>query len=314
MGIKGFNLLEKKYGPFFKQYDSSIFKNKKVIIDTYCYLYKANYARTDNNPCPCIGYFGKIINFLLSMSATPIFILDGVGTSLKQQTHKKRKKLKNGQQNKLDIAIKTRDEFLSGKSNITYDEFNYAVNTIKKSKKAIDMTPTKEDISSLLNLLDKFNIVYHTINEHDAEGLCAYLQVKGYVDIILSDDSDLFAFGATSFIRRFSPDNTMFDVYESELMLKKIKLKFVLEFQSLTICMGNDMNDNIKGCGPMTALKLIQMSTTYGMNEAAAVFNHYGDIQKYKSVMNEFNLNYSEFIDMNKFNYTLTIVLDNTEI
>ena len=134
---------------------------------------------------------------------------------------------------------------------------------VKKMIDAIDVSP---DVAYKLieELRNKgFNYI---VAPYEADAQLAYLSRKGIVDIIITEDSDLLAFGAQKILYKL--DFTTLN--GEEICLENIKHDKAAGFNwfthnmFLTTCImaGCDYLDQIKGVGMKLAQKVISKNTT----------------------------------------------------
>merc|ERR1712098_170528 len=97
--------------------------------------------------------------------------------------------------------IKLKSDTLDGRKNrrdIAIQEYNNALEShdIDKAKKILTQTihVTNHHISTVIKYLIQEKIKY-IVSPNEADAQCVYLNNKGYVDFVISDDSDLIAFG-----------------------------------------------------------------------------------------------------------------------
>ena len=91
----------------------------------------------------------------------------------------------------------------------------------------------------------------------EAETTCADMCKRGLVDAVLTDDTDVLAYGTPNFL----PDFTAMDCNCTRIKYEKVLQELGLSsdsFLDLCIMCGNDYNDNVKGIGPVNALKIIK--------------------------------------------------------
>ncbi|KAK7043085.1 hypothetical protein VNI00_008439 [Paramarasmius palmivorus] len=102
---------------------------------------------------------------------------------------------------------------------------------------------------------------YHTA-PGEAEAELAELNKRGIIDMIISPDSDLFALGATCIAKVNSKESKeldelvvdVYDVCEINRVMGMNQERFLV----YTLLAGNDLDDGIKGCGPLFSLGAAQ--------------------------------------------------------
>lgn len=88
----------------------------------------------------------------------------------------------------------------------------------------------------------------------EAEALCASLAVHGYVDGVLSRDTDSLVYGAPLFVCEFKQDEMTWTTLKEVLDSLELTMK---QFIDLCIMCGCDYNMNMPKIGPVTAYKKI---------------------------------------------------------
>lgn len=98
----------------------------------------------------------------------------------------------------------------------------------------------------------------------EAETTCSDLCKQGKVDFVLSEDSDVLAYGAPMFVSKITGGTATVVYYEDVLEALELTSDAFLDF---CIMCGTDYNTNIRLIGPKKAYKLIK---EYGSIEAIA--------------------------------------------
>ncbi len=271
MGIKNLKKVIQKHAPDAITDRPNLY-NKRVAIDSSILLYRYRYIYKDDN-FHIQGFLYKIIE-LLTAGAIPVFVFDGKPPDAKNNTLEKRTETRNKMKERVEELTTLRDELkgsLKEKYNIEVgaDEFindeeepleeidNTEINLIKEIKqlnKKINNTEKNilvvKRIHSLqvMDFLESLGIPYlQAISE--SEETCAYLQKKGYVDYVLTEDTDALTFGATKVI--FGEK-----LYNLDIILRDLQLNYE-SFVDFCILCGCDYTRTIPKIGPVGALKLI---------------------------------------------------------
>ena len=117
--------------------------------------------------------------------------------------------------------------------------------------------------------------------------MCCYLARHGYVDAVLSEDTDVLAYKTDYFLTKINTSNeTCIEISFTDL-INNLELE-ENTFVDLCIMCGNDYNDNIKGIGPDKSYKLLKEFNSIEKIE---------DIKDIKSGLNKYNtsvLNYKK--------------------
>ncbi len=248
MGITGFS---KFFSEILVKKDISELKNKIVIIDTVYILYKYciairnsgnDYVNKNGNLSSHLIALFNLAAFLLKNKITPIFVFDGKTPDIKKHTIQERKKRK----------IKAINE-LSDENN----DNNY----IKNFKKSFYLEEIHfQECQLLLNCLG----INYIIAPEEADSQCATLSHydKNLIAGIISEDTDILAFGGTKLLKNFNIKNKSFDeytldnileliVYKANIIRKNnnmenIKLISQKDFITYCILLGNDYIDSLK--------------------------------------------------------------------
>lgn len=283
MGIKRFFPdIKKNFGYKKSSISLSEMANKKIAVDVSHLLYKANWARSSSNPKPILRYIAMFIYKMFSVNAFPIMIFDGRPCPLKGSTIVERKKISDGIKNDIDFMMKKKE---TTDDLITIDFYN---SEIKKLEKRVNIRPVCSEIKELKKMLDLMYIPHYTINDHDAEAMCAFLNRKGYADYIISGDSDIFAFGGKNFIYGYKNGSSEFDCHYLDNVLKCLNFSSADQLRHYGILVGNDYNHRISGNGPVTSRKKIMSCDDGGKKLCAKLYGK----ESYSKIYEEYTMDY----------------------
>ena len=160
----------------------SEYKGKRAGIDGYTWLHRSLYCIGDailKKPIDisrCISFFLNKLHLLLRNQIKPIFIFDGNKLPIKNNEEDKREK--------------KRQEFEIESEN--YLKLNNKYAAICKKIESFDVTP--EFAFEFMKILQKYHVEYY-VAPYEADAQLAYLSYIGYVDFIITEDSDLIAYG-----------------------------------------------------------------------------------------------------------------------
>lgn len=275
MGIKGLNDLLKKHAPdaftkkHLREYAYKIFA---VDVSLYFYKYKASFGES------WLSAFVGFIGCLRKNDIHCIFVFDGKAPPEKEQERQSRRtsKEKNKEkmekiQNDLENFYQTGDvsEFLQE----LFEKYNptppvsllsakrktfkpeIIENYLEKIKNQI-VTFRQDDLKVIQDFFKIMNVPSIQA-EGEAETFCSYLAKWGLVDGVISEDSDVLAYGTPRLLTHVNTsDGTCLEVCYNEI-INSLEIKEE-SFTDLCIACGCDYNSNIKGVGPMTAFKLIK--------------------------------------------------------
>lgn len=165
-----------------------------------------------------------------------------------------------------NIITKRNKSYIFNSDSINKDKFLKIIDEVemKLKKQCLKVTQTHFDI--LKELIITLNIQY-IIADGEAEKLCSYLCIKSVVDAVLSEDSDVLAYGSPNFMFRMNLKKESITVININKLLNDISMD-LLEFQDFCILCGCDYNSRIKiksknnkrdnGIGPVKAYNLIK--------------------------------------------------------
>ena len=279
MGIKNLSkYLRTKCPNIFETIHISEYAFKKIAIDTSLYMYHFKAICGDSNNA-WLSAFVRLVALLRENHVHCVFVYDNGCPPEKEAERKERQDsrakteekvcrledaIENYRENGIveDILLefqkarKLEQVRMLGKNslestlNIKGIEF-----AVKKMRKQI-FTITKGDFDTTKKLFDILNVPYITA-PLEAETTCADLCIQGKVDAVLTEDTDVLAYGTPVFLTKINTgDGTVV----------RIKYEDVLEgfgydtdqFLDFCIMCGTDYNKNIFKVGPVKAYSLIK--------------------------------------------------------
>lgn len=277
MGIKLLNKFLRNNCPdIFEQVHISEYSYKKVSVDVSLYLCKFKSIAGDR----WLSMFLNLIACLRKNEVHCVMIYDNGAPPEKNAERKERA----AQRAKVEERVYKLEEAIE-KYHLTCEVDPLLVSFYQKKKKASDVRKRllgKEDTTVDMNfviaevekmrsnileinpgdfeltkkLFDILNVPYYDA-PLEAETMCADLCKRNIVDAVLSEDTDVLAYGAPIFLSKINThDGTCVRIKYAEL-LEKLDL-FDREFLDLCIMCGTDYNKNIFRVGPEKAYKYIQ--------------------------------------------------------
>jgi len=291
MGIKSLSkFLHDTYPELFEPIHISEYHFRKVAIDTSLYLcnYKVLYQEK------WLGAFIKLVATLRENEIHCVFIYDSGFPPEKEAEQKERREKRAKLEEKVCRLEEAIERYhASGEIDPLLTDFQEKKGIVHKTmllkqKKGISITAiefavkkmrnqlftiTREDYETTKRLFDILQVPYfHAPME--AETMCADLCIRGEVDAVLTEDTDVLAYGAPVFLTKLNTvEGTCFRVKHSEL-LEKVGLT-ADEFLDFCIMCGTDYNKNIFRVGPSKALRLIQEYRSIDSLELdVSVLNH----------------------------------------
>ena len=239
----------------------SQFAYKKVAVDTTLFIYKFKAAMGTDN---WISGFLNLIRCIRSNMVHPVFIFDGKPPSEKEKEQQSRrddrdKLVVSNQALEDDInTYKTTGEISDKLKKMAGEgEFNIEVVEAKMEKKHDQVVyVVQADFDLLRGLFTCMKIPFYDAPE-EAEKMCSKLCMDGHVAAVLSDDTDVIAYGTPISICKLNTSSGGCFVVRHENLRTKMELTKE-QFLDHCIMCGTDYNKNIPGIGSVLAYKHIK--------------------------------------------------------
>ena len=220
----------------------STFAGKKVAIDGFVWLHRAAYTCADElaiNPSTIsiLPFLQKRLQVVLNAGITPIIVFDGHFLPSKSLTNQKRREKRH------ENLLKAHEFTQLGQYDFAHQYY----------LKAIEILP--ETVHTWIKELRRARIEYF-VAPYEADAQLAYLAQIGYVDAVLTEDSDLLAYGCP--ITLFKMDemsNVCMIKYENVLTHLSVTS---LQFKLICALAGCDYIEHIKGIGIQKSLKIVK--------------------------------------------------------
>lgn len=216
----------------------SAYSGQRVAIDMYVWIHQALYicaieVFTKNDFTPLISVIEKRINVFLSYGIDLLLVFDGDQLPSKLSIEKTREANR-------EKCIKEAQEYLANGN-------RYAANNL--FARGIDVTP---EMAHAVIKMAREKGIECIVAPYEADSQLAYLSKIGYVDVVVTVDSDLLAFGAKRVL--FKMDN---DFHGEEICLADLPQNTQMNFKGwthdmfLTCCIlaGCDYLENLKYVG-----------------------------------------------------------------
>jgi len=322
MGIKHLHQLLQKYAPncYIKKHLSE-FAYQRIAIDISLYLYKYKAISGDR----WIESFIYLVSCLRKWNIHCVFIYDSKAPieKLKEQQRRRETRVKQG--DRVIELEKEIEHYENGgepsEKMIEICKKEGVVSLLRSNKQVIDLPLIKRKLESMKSMIisiteedlqlsrDLFDLldIPHIKAISEAEAYSSYLCIHEKIDAVLSEDTDVLAYGSPIFLTKI---DTMADTVIS------IKYKDVLNeldmtkeaFVDLCIMLGCDYNSNIPKVGPeksytfMKKYKCIEDIKEYDENEKEIL--HYHRTRELFSIPETFEcyIPYCGIPDFNKVN------------
>jgi 5'-3' exonuclease len=245
MGIKG---LWKELAPICSAGHVSQFKGQRVAVDGYCWLHRAAIASTialcTGQPCEkFIHYFISRVDMLIRFGVIPVIVFDGCSMPMKAGTDASRRERREAAKAEgLELLRQGRREEAAAVLEKSIDislEVAHAVIQILRRKK-----------------------VECIVAPYEADAQLAYLYQKGLVQAIITEDSDLVAYGNAVILAKLDGQGNC-DLLRSRDIPHLPSLSGVVSASPeglLLACIlsGCDYLPSLPGVGIKTAAKAVQ--------------------------------------------------------
>lgn len=228
-------------------------------VDGYAWLHRAAY------PCAYelvlgkptekyLQFFIKKISMLRSFKVEPYIVFDGSSIGVKKDTELKRRKKREENRN---IAEKL---WNSGDRARAMEYF----------QKCVDITP---EMAKCIIDYCKVNRIKYIVAPFEADSQLVYLEKKGIIDGIVSEDSDLLVFGCRRLVTKLNDYGECIEICSEDF--QQLKDKFPIGeisndgIRTMVALSGCDYTDGIPKIGLLRAIKLVQR-----FNKMEKIINH----------------------------------------
>ncbi|KAE9369538.1 hypothetical protein N431DRAFT_485423 [Stipitochalara longipes BDJ] len=248
MGINGLLPLLKS---IHKPCNLKKFEGKTIGVDAYGWLHRGTVAcameLAQGKPTrKFVDFAMHRVRMLQHFHVTPYIIFDGDYLPSKAATEADRAKRR-------EESRKAGLELLNaGKTSQAYLEF----------QKAVDVTP--EMARQLIDELKKVGVQY-IVAPYEADAQMVYLERKGIIDGILSEDSDMLVFGAKRLLTKLDQYGNCIEINKQDFCAcKEINLTgwSDTEFRQMAILSGCDYLASISNMGLKTAYRMVRKHKT----------------------------------------------------
>jgi len=298
MGIKSTfnNFLRETCPDVFEPIHISEYSFKKVAIDISLYLHKFKAVCGDR-------WLSAFINLIASLRRNEIhcvFIFDGKSPPEKAGEQSKRRENRE----KLDRQLFDLEEAFAeyNKTGIVakclsdlYDRSRSPKRLLGKKTEGVDMAWVEkkieqrrsqlydispEDFEDAKELFRILQVPYFTA-PGEAEKMCSVACIQGLVAAVLSEDTDVMAYGAPIFLTKIDSSSDICVRITQENLLNALELD-KHQFLDLCIMCGTDYNPNIPRIGSKTAYKHVLQHG--GIDQIAAATNLDTSVLNHKRV------------------------------
>ncbi|XP_032467750.1 exonuclease 1 isoform X2 [Phocoena sinus] len=260
MGIQG--LLQ-----FIKEASEPIhmrkYKGQVVAVDTYCWLHKGAVACAEKlakgEPTDkYVGFCMKFVNMLLSHGIKPILVFDGCTLPSKKEVEKSRRERRQAN------LLKGKQLLREGKVSEARECFTRSINITHAMAHNVIKAARSQGVDCL-------------VAPYEADAQLAYLNKAGIVQAVITEDSDLLAFGCKKVILKMDQFGNGLEVDQARLgMCKQLGDVFTEEkFRYMCILSGCDYLSSLRGIGLAKACKVLRLANNPDILKVIKKIGHY---------------------------------------
>ncbi|KAL2770632.1 exonuclease 1 isoform b [Daubentonia madagascariensis] len=260
MGIQG--LLQ-----FIKEASEPIhvrkYKGQVVAVDTYCWLHKGAIACAEKlakgEPTDrYVGFCMKFLNMLLSHGIKPILVFDGCTLPSKKEVEKSRRERRQAN------LLKGKQLLREGKVSEARECFTRSINITHAMAHKVIKAARSQGVDCL-------------VAPYEADAQLAYLNKAGIVQAIITEDSDLLAFGCKKVILKMDQFGNGLEIDQARLgMCRQLGDVFTEEkFRYMCILSGCDYLPSLRGIGLAKACKVLRLANNPDIIKVIKKIGHY---------------------------------------
>jgi 5'-3' exonuclease len=288
MGIKNLHQFLRKACPLvYNEVHLSKYSYKKVAIDTSIYMckFKTTYGKQ------WLDAFMQLATIFRENEVHPVFVYDTSFPPEKEQEKKIRTAARFKTKEKADTILSEWEQYKSQFAHeskyfisssmpplplpIRYAELGEELKEFLmrqyNGQEAVMVTDVDRDIDHLISTLlsirtEDFDLTRRLFTllgiawinaPGEAEATCAVLNRTGYVDAVLSEDTDVLNYRASKFLHRLNLHSQMVIEIDYENMIRNLDMSKE-QFLDFCIMCGTDYNTNLYKIGPEKSYRLLK--------------------------------------------------------
>ncbi|XP_068795381.1 exonuclease 1 [Struthio camelus] len=224
------------------------YKGQTVAVDTYCWLHKGAYACAEKlargEPTDLyVAFCMKLVDMLLSFGIKPILVFDGCTLPSKKEVEKARREKRQAS------LLKGKQLLREGKLSEARECFGRSVNVTHVMAHEVIKAARTQGVDCI-------------VAPYEADAQLAYLNKTGMVQAIITEDSDLLAFGCKKVFLKIDKFGNGLEIDQARLgNCKQLGNVFTEEkFRYMCILSGCDYLPSIHGIGLAKACKLLKLA------------------------------------------------------
>lgn len=255
MGIKNLNrFLRTECKNSIKMASLSELNDKKIAVDISVYMYK--YESEDS----LIENMYLMLSVFRHYNITPVFVFDGKPPTEKKELLIKRRENKRAAK---DEFLKLQEQLKELGKDIDEYEKQEILNNMDLLKKQF-VCITKEKVELVKDMIRAHGLTYYDA-PGEADELCAQLVIKSKVWACLSEDMDMFVYGATRVLRYLSLMNHTVVIYDMKGILNELQITHK-ELRQICVLSGTDYNINTDDKKERTLYSTLKIFKKYKKN------------------------------------------------
>lgn len=275
MGIQNFHQFLKKKAPnVYKLKSFSEYTGQPIAVDVSGLIFKFKVL----NPSRWLDSFSYLILAFRKNHIHPIFVFDGYAPADKDEEKSRRMEQRQKATEKLFDLRESLDNYYS-----TGEATDFLIETMNKISTRPSLTQnvpinttlieqrynqlesqivklSSQDVKDLQNLFQLFGVQY-TTSQGEAETLCASLALDNKVAGVVTNDSDICAYGVKKFLYEVNGINETFIEIDYDEILETLEFS-PQQFLDFCIMCGCDYNKNIPKVGIIGAYNLMKQYKT----------------------------------------------------
>lgn len=285
MGIKGLlPFLKKKFSGVFENVSFAEFSGKSIAVDTSLYMYKFKAKYGDRWQHSLKHFIETFQRYHIKL----VFVYEGQSPPEKRIEKLKRREKRNKIENRIRELENAIALYHQGKivtlpiTTPLHEDINFYIQKLEKLKSQI-VSVRSTDFDEARFICNQMNIVYYNA-EMEAETKCIELHRKGIVDAVLSEDSDVLAYGCGIALLHANMSGHTFSMIKFSKLLDSLQLTSN-EFIDFCILCGTDYNRSIAPYTPEVAYFYI-----LNKGKLQNIQNEYYASKQFQTIQNLFNL------------------------
>ncbi|XP_021571103.1 exonuclease 1 isoform X2 [Carlito syrichta] len=239
------------------------YKGQVVAVDTYCWLHKGAIACAEKlakgEPSDrYVGFCMKFVNMLLSHGIKPILVFDGCTLPSKKEVERSRRERRQAS------LLKGKQLLREGKVTEARECFTRSINITHAMAHKVIKAARSQGVDCL-------------VAPYEADAQLAYLNKAGIVQAVITEDSDLLAFGCKKVILKMDHFGNGLEIDQARLgMCKQLGDVFTEEkFRYMCILSGCDYLSSLRGIGLAKACKVLRLANNPDIVKVIKKIGHY---------------------------------------